>query len=322
MKLKKEYAILIIIIILLSSYLLLYNRDRTHYRLPDIPKVSEMNITKLEIGKSGNNVILNKKDSSWYIDPKGYPADKAKVKNMLDVIKKLKLTDLVSESKNYIRYDLNDNKKITVTAWSGNSLKIEFEIGKPATTSRHTYIKIAGNPNVYHARGNFRAKFDQTSENLRDMIVMSLEQNDIREILIKKQNKEMLISQKQVDVKEKDIKDINMIWYTKESEEVDKDKLNRLISSLSLLRCEKYINDAKKEDFNAPVINLILKGKKEYFFSVFAKKDKDAKNYPAISSENDYTFLLSDYTVNNMETMIEEIMNSKVKERGRINFPK
>lgn len=309
MKLKKEYAVLIILIIALTSYLALHNRDRTHYSLPDIPKVSEMNITKLEISKTGNNVILNQKDSSWYIDPKGYLVNKVKVENMLDVIKGLTLTDLVSESKNYIRYDLNDSKKITVTAWYGNSSGIEFEIGKPAATNQHTYIMIAGNPNVYHAKGNFRSKFDQTSESLRDMIVMSLEQNDIREILIKKHSKEMLISHKQelsTDVKEKDI---NMIWYTEDMEEVNKDKLNRLISSLSLLRCEKYIDDAKKEDFNAPVIHLMLKGKKEYYLSVFAKKDKDAKNYPAISSENNYPFLLSDYTINDMEKIIEEIMN-------------
>ena len=313
MKIKKEYPILIIIIISLTIYLILHNRDRTHYDLPDIPEVSETEITKLKIGKSGNNVILNKKYSSWYIKPGEYLADKAKVKKMLDVIKELTLTDLVSESKNYIRYGLNDNKKITITAWSGNSLSIEFEIGKPATTSKHTYIMLADNPNVYHASGNFRAKFDQTSENLRDMIVLSLEQNDIREILIKKQNKQISISQKEVLSTDNTEKDINMIWYTKEKEKVDKNKLDRLFASLSLLRCEKYINDTKKEDFNAPVINLMLKGKKEYSISVFAKKDKDAKNYPAISSENNYPFLLSDYTVNNMETIIEEIMNSKVK---------
>ena len=315
MKLKKEYPILIIIIILLIIYLVLHNRNGTQYSLPDIPEVSEMNITKLEVGKQSNNVVLNKKDSLWYIKPEEYLADKAKVENMLDVIKDFTLTDLISESKNYIRYDLNDNQKITVKVWSKNLLKIEFEIGKPATTYRHTYIMIADNPNVYHAQGNFRGKFDQTSESLRDMTVMSLEQNDISEILIEKQNKKIFISQKEVlstDVKEEE-KDTDIIWYTKENEKVDKNKLNRLISSISLLRCEKYINDAKKEDFNTPVINLTLKGRKEYYLSIFAKKDKDEKNYPAISSENDYPFLLSDYTVNNMETVIEEIMNSKVK---------
>ena len=38
---------------------------------------------------------------------------------MLDVIEELTLTALVSESKNYVRYDLSHDEKITVKAWKG-----------------------------------------------------------------------------------------------------------------------------------------------------------------------------------------------------------
>ena len=49
MKTKKEYIILAIIIIALSVYLVMRRSDRTLYELPEIPQVSQKEITRLEI---------------------------------------------------------------------------------------------------------------------------------------------------------------------------------------------------------------------------------------------------------------------------------
>ena len=70
-------------------------------------------------------------------------------------------------------------------------------------------------------------------------------------------------------------------------------KLNKLLSATSRLRCEKYIEGKNKNDFTNPVYTLHLTGPEEYTLSIFAKPDKDATSYPALSSRSDFPFLLS-----------------------------
>jgi hypothetical protein len=322
MKLKKEYIILSVIIVALILYLVLHKTDGTHYQLPVLSEISGNRITRLEIGKAGDTIVLNKKDKTWYIGSEQYPAASGKIKNMLDVIAKLTVTALVSKSQNYIRYDLNADKKINIKAWEGKTLAREFEIGKAATTFQHTFVKLEKDANVYHARGDFKHKFDQTIDKLRDKTVLSFEQNDIREVHISKAGSKIVISQKEIPVtgvegeekgvkaKSSPTKKTERIWQTAENKKLDESKVKRLLSSLSKLDCEKYINDSKKEDFQNPDYFIRLKGADEYSISIFAKTDtdKDAKNHPAISSENDYPFLLSDSQVDNVKTIIEEML--------------
>ena len=127
MKGKREYIILIAVIVALLLYLFLRKSERIRYQLPELPNVAGPEISKIEIAKLNTSIILSKKDKRWYITPQGYPADNDKVKDMLAIIGELTLTDLVSESKNYNRYDLSSDKKITVSAWAeGDRLRREF----------------------------------------------------------------------------------------------------------------------------------------------------------------------------------------------------
>lgn len=323
MKIKKEYFILAGVMAALILYLVLHRSDRTHYELPDITGVSVKQISKLEIGKADKTLVLNKKDNAWYLDPKGYPADSDKVKNMLDVIEKLTLTALVSESKNYERYDLTGDKKITVKAWHGKTLSREFDIGKTANTYQHTFVRLAKDSNVYHARGDFRRKFDRTVEELRDKRVLSYTQKDIREITLTKDKMTLTLTQKQIleqEGKKKDKPDTTsekpetqIVWQDAEGKKTDPAKVDRLLSLLNPLECETYITDKKKEDLKNPTYALSLKGDKEYSLFVFAKKDTDAKTYPAISSENEYPFLLSESQVESIKSKIEDILEVRKK---------
>ena len=122
MKRRNEFIILFAIIIILALYLLLHKKNRTHYQLPLVPEIANHRITQIEIDAATGAVVLNRKDNTWYIGPEAYPAAPEKVNAMLDVVEKLTITALVSESKNYIRYDLNDDKKITVKAWDGTAI--------------------------------------------------------------------------------------------------------------------------------------------------------------------------------------------------------
>ena len=323
MKVKKEYLILTGVMAALILYLVLHRSDRTHYKLPDITGVSGKQISKLEIVKADKTLVLNKKDNTWHIDPKGYPADSDKVKNMIDIIEKLTLTALVSESKNYVRYDLTHDKKITVKAWNGKTLSREFDIGKAANTYQHTFVRLATDSNVYHARGDFRRKFNRTVDELRDKTVLSYTQKHIRELTLTKDKKTITLTQKQISEQEGKKKDIpdktsekpetTIVWQDADGKKVDKERINSLLSFLNRLQCETYITDEKKDDLKNPTYAVVVKGDKEYSLSVFAKKEKDAKTYPAISSENEYPFLLSNSQMDTIKTKIHELLEVKEK---------
>ncbi|NNL78668.1 MAG: hypothetical protein HKO68_20235, partial [Desulfobacterales bacterium] len=86
MKLKKEYIILALIIIALSVYLVTRSTNRTFYQLPEMPRVTQKEITRLQIIKAGAALEITKKDNTWYIAPEEYPADADKIKDMLGTI--------------------------------------------------------------------------------------------------------------------------------------------------------------------------------------------------------------------------------------------
>jgi hypothetical protein len=304
MKVKKEYGVLVAIIVALVLYLVFRDRERAHYRLPELPRVTGTEISKIEISKAEGSIRLIKRDNRWYIDPRGFPADTREVREMLATIENLTLTALVSESKNYSRYDLNTEKKINVKAWAENKLRRELEVGKGAPSFRHTFVKLAGDDRVYHARGNFRGKFGQTVEDLWDRTVLSFERTEIEGIHITKGQQSIHLSRTGIPVEigtgqkpdagKKSPPEPKMLWQSADGKEGDQSAINRLLATLSNLRCQKYVEDRKKEDLKDPIYSVTLSGADEYTLSIFAKTDEEAKSYPALSSQSDFPFLLSE----------------------------
>ena len=126
----KEFIVLAVVIILLGTYLFLRKNDRSQYELPAVSTVNSQEISRIEIISTGNTVELKRSGDQWQIGEKLYPADESKVKNLLEALERLKLTDLVSEAKAYARYDLSDEKKISVKAWANEQLVRNIDIGK------------------------------------------------------------------------------------------------------------------------------------------------------------------------------------------------
>jgi len=307
MKVKKEYIILILIIAGLSAYLLMRSSDRSLYQLPQIAGLEQKQITKIEISKEGDSFVLNKKDDKWYLDPPGYLVDANKVNDMLTVFETLTLTALVSESEDYVRYDLHAGEKITVKAWQEDALMRNFDIGKAASSFRHTFVRLNDDSRVFHARDNFRGKFELSEDNLRDKSVLSFKITDIQEIQIAKDQTSLKLALTQVPVefaKSEQEKSENSAaaavkpgWQSPDGQQGDVLSLNRLLTTLAKLSCDAYINDRDKNAFSDPIYTVKLKGDQDYQLDIFAKLQTQDKNYPAVSSANDYPFFLSDNKV-------------------------
>ncbi len=317
MKIKKEYLIIAVVIVLAIIYLAVRKSNRTEYQLPVIPQMALEQVGKIEVTHAGKTLTLEKKDKKWQILPQGYLADPDKVNTMLNDLSHLTLTALTSESKAYARYDLETDKAIRVQAWAGAAVQRDIRIGKAASTYQHTFIRIGETPQVYQAEHNLRGAFDQTVEQLRDKTVMQFDTADIKEIDITQNGQKTAFLKKEVTppaagksqpstgaanttasaaANKPAAGAVEVQWTTDQGKPADLSQINRLLSILSHLSCESYIEGKTKNDMGqAPVSTLLVKGKKDYTLTLYPQPGKAGSGYPAISSESEYPFTLPDY---------------------------
>ena len=312
MTLKKEYLILAVVIAALGLYLFLRNTDRTTYTLPDLAAVPTDNVTKVVIAKSGQKTELNRKDKGWEVSPGNYPADANMVNRMLDSLAALRLTALVSETRNYSRYELDEEKKIQVTAYRNDTIVRAFDIGKAAETMRHTHIALSEDPNVYHARGNFRHDFDQSVESLRDKTVLAFNADDITAFTIESDDQNIAILKNQTSAPtDTDTSTAETppaaIWQTNDGKTVEAKDIDQLLASLANLKCRTYLTDQSVTDFTRPAYVIRLEGKGTHTLEVFDPKDDTATEMTARSSLRKDPFTLADFDMDPVKTFLENM---------------
>ena len=320
MKLKKEILILAAIIIGLVVYLVARKQDRALYELPKLPQVSGSEITRIEINGPRETLELKRVDRDWTVGDKNYPAANSKVQQMIETIEGLTLTELISTSGDIARYDLTEDKKIRIRAWTGDTLQRDFEIGKTAPSFRHTFVRIAGNANVYNARDNFRNKFDQEMADLRDKQVLSFPVSEIQQIELTAGADSLQLERKEKELEKSDQQQAKeaatapvkaeMIWQTLQGIAADQARIDRLLTTLSQLNCDSYVADRSKADFSAPVYQIRINGSQEYTLAIFDKLSKDDDKTPSISSQNAYPFYLPEWQIKNLTPELKELLQT------------
>ena len=320
MKIKKEYMILVLVIIALSLYLFLRKGDRTQYELPPLPPIAANTITKIDITGPESTLTLLEKDDQWFLEPQAYPAEKRVVSGMLKTIETLTLTALISESKDYLRYSLTPEKKITVKAWAGDRLVRQIDIGKAAASVRHTFVKLVDDENVYQARENFRSKFDQTIEGLRDKTVMSFAASDITEIRLTSADRSMTFSRQETPLEQPSAATApgedkpgslkaKMVWKTAEGRTGDESKLDRLLSTAADLECETYLDGVTAVELGSPAYTIEFVGQQTHKLTVYAKLENGGSSHPAASSDNQYLFTLADWRTNALMPAFDDLVS-------------
>jgi hypothetical protein len=332
MKMKKEYLILSGVIVVLLIFLILSSgKNKMSYEVPKLKKIEKNTINKIEITGKDKEIILTGKEENWKLMPKDYPAASNLVEDMLETIENLALTELASEKKDFHRYELDEEKKITVKAYRDDELVREFDIGKISSTYSHTFVKMDDDTRVYHARKSFRSTFDKKVADLRDKSVMTFDNNDITEVKIVQDGETFEFAKKVVQVEEKveekpeeKEKDETtppqpkepkeeISWVMPDGQNGDKSSIDSILSQLSNLTCDEFIEDKTKEDFQNPVYEITLKGVKDYTVQIFAKGEEEGSKYPTLSSGSPYPFFLSTYTAENIMKKKEDLLEKEAE---------
>jgi len=194
MKIDKKYIVLLSIVGILILILLLNNYLQNIK--PPLPKIKQIKfIDKVEVYRKNKlDMIFILSNSKWWFLPDEYPAEDSNLDLILDNIKKINLVDLISRSGIYENYNLDDENKIVVKAYSSNNLIREIIIGKPSPTYQHTYIMLGGDKNVYTAKGRFTEVFSKDKEAYCSKNLVRLQKDSIIQIIIKQDNKEVKIA--------------------------------------------------------------------------------------------------------------------------------
>jgi hypothetical protein len=91
-----------------------------------------------------------------------------------------------------------------------------------------------------------------------------------------------------------------LVWQDLNGDPVKESDINNLFNNVSNLKCQSFITDKTKEDFTAPLYTMTFTGAKTYTLSIFEKINEDDDAYPAVSSENEYPFMMPAYKMDNM----------------------
>lgn len=295
MKHRKEYIALLLVIGLITAYLVLRHKGQMNYSLPSPEKINKTDITRLVIRKAGSELTLDRENDTWRILPEKFPADGGLVDKMTDAVGMLALTTLVSESKNYTLYDLDEKNAIEVDAYGGDTLLRKIDIGKPASSYRHTFVRIGDDPRVFHAEGSLRTVFDKTADSLRDKTVMAI-QEEITGVELNKGKKHLVLVKTPAPVPvttdqgKSTAKAAPTTWKTDRGKPVNEKEINDLVNAVRDLKCDGFVDGETKDDLKSPEYTVSLKGAKTYSLSLY-KKNGDKRQ--AVSSGSAYPFYIS-----------------------------
>ena len=315
---KKEYLILIVLILLFSAYLFLHKENKDNYALPEIKKIDASQVTSLILEKKEGAIKFTRKDKQWFLTDKEYPADQALVDSMLDTLRTLKLSALVSEKQDLKRYELNDENRILVKAMKEEDSVFEFVVGKTAPTQNHSFVMIKNDKNIYQANGNLKSNFDRMVEDFRDKKVMEFKEASLKKVMLEKDGKSRtLIPQEVKKETEKDKGKTMAIWTSEDGASVDNQAVSTLLSTLTFLKCQKYLDSLTKAELEktAPLCKITFENEGSLELILFKGDNEDKIN--GISSMNGYAFELSRFNGREINSTIDKLLGIQRNEKKK-----
>lgn len=322
---KKEYMILMILIIGLSAYLGLKKDDQIHYELPTIPKVDTARIDRVEISKADRLVVLNKADEGWTVTDKNFPANPDDIDQMLGTVKEMKLSALVSETKDLARYELDDTNAVKIKALAGNTVLRSFVIGKTAASYNHTFVYLDDTDRtVYQANGNFKSHFDKEAADFRDKRVLGFDPDSIKKVTLEKQGQIITLvkeqplnktdqqqNETQTDLTPEKSATKEVTWKNEDGSVVDQKTIADLLSSLSALECQAFIDDDKADRLKEiePSCKILLENDRTFVLSLFTKNDN--QNVEGSCSYTPYAFTLTSYKAEDIVSYTDKLLEIK-----------
>lgn len=312
---KKEYIILALVILALSAYLVFKKENQPHFNLPLLAMLESGKIDKLLITQKGLTLELFKDKESWGVTDQKFPADMPAVNNMLDTIQNLKISALISEKKDVVRYELDQDHGIEVKAFQGDTPLREFKIGKTAPSFNHTFVMMGDDTRIYQADKSFTQFFNKSLEDMRDKQVLKFPQASIQKITLEKERISKTLTASAPSLG-KDKEEEQKSWKFEDGSPPDKEALTNLLASLSFLACQEFSPSISKQDLakRDPLAKITLENETPLVLMLF-KQDKE-ESMLATSSMSPYAFVLESFKAEDILSYVDKLTGLEKKEKS------
>ena len=291
------YAGFAAVLIALVLFIVLRKSDRMQYGLPDTPVISEGEIDSISIRfGDGGEVALRRGDPAWTIAPEGDAGESVPVDDRLESFAGFKITDLVSTSGHYDRYELDKENKLIVTASADGKELLTFDLGKRAPSYNHTYVAV-GDGQVYNAATDLRRVFDKDTDSLRDLRVFAFAKDAIVEITASLPGMEVKLTKSSPTIGTGDSAVTGAAtWRAQDREEWPTESIDEFLDRLDDLSCSEFAEESTP-DGSEPLLSLNLQGREGYRFSLLAEEET---GFRATSSQTPYEFYITAWLGNSI----------------------
>lgn len=247
------------------------------------------NPDKITISNNGREFNIVKIGNDWILDD-NFKAMPNSVELISKYLKEIKILDTVGKKGNSIieeNYNLSDANISTATAYCANKVLRKIQIGKKTATGGQTYITIDDSPKIYLVSGDYVGTVLKSADDLKSKQIYSVPADSISSVDLKFKDSEWGFSKSQ-----------NEQWSANgkaEGLELNQEKIDKWISSISYVDCEKFVQDDLVLPQFADVVLKINTDNDEVIVSVY-KMNFDGSEYIATSSKSSHKFALSKFS--------------------------
>lgn len=164
----RKIVLLTLDIVLLAVCILqgiLLNRDTTKlFKLAETPD-------EIYIYNQGQEINLVFQNDKWYVGQAKEEALQTYVDSLIKSFSSVRAIDKVGSVKNEVyieKYQLDEEKCISVVAKKGGNIIRSLQLGKNGTDKRQTYGTVDGSTDIYLLSGSLRSIYDITEDSLKE----------------------------------------------------------------------------------------------------------------------------------------------------------
>ena len=257
--------------------------------------------------KDDKRVVIEKETDTWFIiEPFRYRADKGSVENFINKLLDLTLEGIISTKKDkHKNFELDEEKGIRLKLEMAQGENINFIFGKMAPDYAHIYLRFPDTEEVYLATSLKRYELKADPLQWEDKTILSFAKEELQEVELGDSGKSLKV-----------VKEDNKWIIQKESGkiEVDNDKWNRVLDTISNLKASEIIHDKEEDDdygFDKPTYEVKLKFTYGEGGLIVGRK-KDEHKYYIKNMDTDTIFIVSKNTLDKFKKEEKDISPSPI----------
>lgn len=265
-------------------------------------------VTQVTLQKNGAREVLRLENKRWMATDKGlYPADSAKVAEMLGALAAQKQSDPVARNPKRhadLRVDSTAGTKVVVEAGKNQWV---FFLGNMAQGYTGTYLRFDGKNEVYVTQGDMERHFSVNPNHYRDRTLARLNKDDVGEFsLLYRDPRD---STKVLECAAKFATNKGA-WKFEKPEAVDGDgaKVNELLGRYAALQVDDWYDadTTTALGFENPEIRASFKKNDGGTVVIIAGREKDGNRYVKVEGDPN-KYLLRKYRFDNLKPVMEEL---------------